>query len=246
MRAMPQLWAHQPQSNREAIVLLGKALDLDPGYGLAAALAGWAHGQQIAYNWTDDVAAERRAALDFIALASTSVNGNPTAMTALASAIMQAGGDVAQAKSLADRALVIDPNHAWAWLRKAFGSVYLGQPEEGLKAFEASLRLSPLDPFAFNMILGMGLAHFAAGRPEQAVAFATQALAERPGLTWPFRDLASYYATMGDLTAAKAALDKFQADRPGLGLAEIRDSLRFMNAGLLNKYIGGLEAAGLR
>ena len=241
MRAMPQLWAHQPDSNREAIELLGQALELEPGYGLAAALAGWAHGQQIAYNWTDDIEGERRAAREMIELGATSVSGNPTAMTALASAMMQTGGDVAQAKGLAERALAIDPNHAWAWLRKAFGLVYLGQPDEGLKAFEASLRLSPLDPFAFNMILGMGLAHFSANRPDQAVAFATQALAERPGLTWPFRDLACYYATLGDLTAARAALDKFRAGRPGLGLADIRNSLRFMNETLLGSYMAGLE-----
>ena len=79
----------------------------------------------------------------------------------------------------------------------AIGLVYTGQPEEGLKAFEQSARLSPLDPFAFNVHLGMGLAHFAAGRPEQGIELARQALAERPGLTWPYRDLATYYAAAG-------------------------------------------------
>lgn len=246
MRAMPQLWAHQPAANRQAIVLLEQSLALEPNYGLAAALAGWAHGQQIAYNWADDVARERLAAQRMIALASETANGNPTAMTALASAIMQTGGDVARAKDLAERALALDPNHAWAWLRKAFGLVYLGQPDEAIKAFQASLRLSPMDPFAFNMTLGTGLAHFAAGRTEEAIVFATRATAERPGLTWPFRDLASYYATSGDMTAAHAALDKFLHERPGIDLATIRDSLRFMYPDLLERYIGGLAKAGLQ
>jgi adenylate cyclase len=246
MRAMPHLWAHQPHENRMAIDLLARALELEPGYGLAAALAAWAHGQQIAYNWTQDVVAERRTANDLIELASNSASGNPTAMTALASAIMQTGGDVAQATALAERALALDPNHAWAWLRKGFGKVYLGAPEEGLKAFQSSQRLSPLDPFAFNMTLGMGLAHFAAGRPEQAIEFATRALSERPGLTWPYRDLASYYATHGDAIAARAALDKFSEGRDDISLASIRDSLRFMYKDLLDRYVKGLELAGLK
>ena len=245
MRAMPHLWAHQPHENRMAIDLLARALELEPGYGLAAALAAWAHGQQIAYNWTDDVAAERRTANDLIELASSTTAGNPTAMTALASAMMQTGGDVAQATALTERALALDPNHAWAWLRKGYGKVYLGAPEEGLKAFQSSQRLSPLDPFAFNMTLGMGLAHFAAGRPEQAAEYATRALSERPGLTWPYRDLAAYYADAGNITAAMAALAKFSAGRDDISLASVRDSLRFMYPELLDRYVNGLRLAGL-
>ena len=245
MRAMPHLWAHQPSENRQAIVLLDQALALEPNYGLAAALAAWAHGQQVAYNWTDDIASERRAARRLIELAATTVSGNPTAMTALASAMMQTGGDVAQATALADRALALDANHAWAWLRRGFGQVYLGHPEEGLIAFQNSARLSPLDPFAFNMSLGMGLAHFAAGRPRLAIDFANSALAERPGLTWPYRDLATYHATLGDMTAARAALDSFRGTREDISLASIRDSLRFMHPDLLERYLRGLESAGL-
>jgi adenylate cyclase len=246
MRAMPHLWAHQPHENRQAIDLLDQALTLEPGYGLAAALAAWAHGQQIAYNWTHDVAGERQQARRLIELASSTTSGNPTAMTALASAMMQTGGDVAQATALADRALALDPNHAWAWLRRGFGRVYLGFPEEGLAAFESSLRLSPLDPFAFNMSLGMGLAHFTAGRPAQAIEFASRALAERPGLTWPYRDLATYHAHLGDIPAAQAALARFSTGRDDISLASIRDSLRFMHPTLLDRYLQGLELAGLR
>lgn len=245
MRAMPHLWAHQPNENRQAIILLEQALDLEPNYGLAAALAAWAHGQQVAYNWTEDVPSERRAARRLIELASNTVSGNPTAMTALASAMMQTGVDVAQATALADRALALDANHAWAWLRRGFGQVYLGRPEEGLIAFQNSARLSPLDPFAFNMSLGMGLAHFAAGRPRQAIDFANSALAERPGLTWPYRDLATYYGTLGDKIAARAALDSFRGTRQDISLASIRDSLRFMHPILLEQYLRGLETAGL-
>jgi adenylate cyclase len=245
MRALPHLWAHQPHENRQAIDMLDEALALEPGYGLAAALAAWAHGQQIAYNWTDSVATERAAAKKLIELASGTSAGNPTAMTALASAIMQTGGDVAQATALADRALALDPNHAWAWLRRGFGRVYLGKPEEGLAAFQSSLRLSPLDPFTFNMTLGMGLAHFAAGRPVEAIGFAEQALAERPGLTWPYRDLATYHATAGNLDAARTALERFSGGREDITLASVRDSLRFMHADLLDRYVRGLQLAGL-
>jgi adenylate cyclase len=245
MRAFPHLWAHRPEDNGEAIALLTRALGLDANYGLAAALAAWAHGQQVAYNWSTDFAAERQAAQRFIEQATMVVSDDPTALTALASAMMQVGGDVAQAAAFADQALVLDPNHAWAWMRRGFGQVYLGNPEEGLVAFQRSDRLSPLDPFAFNVHLGMGLAHFAAGRPLQALQFARQALSERPGLTWPHRDIAVYKAHQGDIAGAQEALAQFLEKRPGMSLAGAGDSLRFMEPALLTRYLRGLSLAGL-
>ena len=200
----------------------------------------------MAYNWATDVALERREGERLIEIATMTVGDDPTALTALASAMMQLGGDVRQAANFAERALQLDPNHAWAWMRRGFGLVYTGQPEDALIAFEHSARLSPLDPFGFNVHLGMGLAHFAAGRPEKGIEFARQALAERPGLTWPYRDLATYYAATGKLEQAAAALEKFVYLRPTMTAASIRDGLRFMEPGLLDRYVGGLEQAGLK
>jgi tetratricopeptide (TPR) repeat protein len=173
------------------------------------------------------------------------VADDPTALTALASAMMQLGGDVRQANAFVDQALALDPNHAWAWMRRGFGKVYVGEPEEGLKAFETSSRLSPLDPFAFNVHLGMGLAHFAAGRTQEAIQLAQRALSERPGLSWPFRDLATYFAHHGDLAAAKDALERFRTLRPAISLVSVGDSLRFMYPSLLSRYLWGLRMAGL-
>jgi TolB-like protein/class 3 adenylate cyclase/Flp pilus assembly protein TadD len=245
MRAFPHLWAHRPQDNAEAIALLDKALALEPHYGLAAALAAWAHGQQIAYNWSRDFTAERQAASKLIEQAVMGVHDDPTALTALASAMMMVGGDVAQAAAFADQALTLDPNHAWAWMRRGWGQVYLGNPEEGIVAFERASRLSPLDPFAFNVHLGIGLAHFSAGRPQMAIRFAQKALAERPGLTWPYRDLAAYFADHGDLAAAADAMQKFTSEHHGVSLSQIGDGLRFMEPALLSKYLRGLKLAGL-
>lgn len=245
MRAFPHLWAHRPQDNAEAIALLDRALALEPHYGLATALLAWAHGQQVAYNWTRDFAKERKTANALIEQAVMLVHDDPTALTAMASAMMQLGGDVAQAAAFADQALALDPNHAWAWMRRGFGQVYLGNPEEGLVAFERSARLSPLDPFAFNVHLGMGLAHFAAGRPQMAIQFARQAMSERPGLTWPYRDLAAYFAQNGDLAAARDSLLKFTSEHRGVTLTSIGDGLRFMYPSLLSRYLRGLQLAGL-
>ncbi len=72
-----------------------------------------------------------------------------------------------------------------------------------------------------------------------------QALSERPGLTWPYRDLAVFRAWQDDLPAARDALDRFLYLRPQLSLEKIGDSLRFMGPDLHGRYLEGLRRAGL-
>jgi adenylate cyclase len=245
MRALPHLWAHRMHENPEAIALLDRSLKLDPHYGLAAALCAWARAQQIVYNWTEDVEGERRKGLALIETAARHIGDDATGLTALGTAVMLLEGNPRRALGFVERAVLVDPNHAWAWMRRGFGLVYTGKPEEGLEAFARAERLSPLDPFTFNMHIGIGLAHFAAGRYAEAIRYPQMVLDERPGLTWPYRDLAAYKAQMGDMDGARDALEKFVYLRPPLSLASIADGLKFMEGPLLDHYIEGLRLAGM-
>lgn len=245
MRALPHLWAHRMHENPEAIALLERALALDPQYGLAAGLAAWAHAQQIVYNWTHDVEGEVKKGLALIEVAARHIGDEATGLTALGTAIMLLEGNARRALGFIDRAIAIDPNHAWAWMRRGFGLIYVGQPEQALESFARAERLSPLDPFIFNIHIGIGLAHFTAGRYKEAVRYPEMVLDERPGLTWPYRDLAAYRAHAGDLAGARDALEKFVYLRPPMSLATIAGNLRFMHKELLDRYIEGLRKAGL-
>lgn len=245
LRALPHLWAQRMLENPKAIELLRQALDLDPNYGLAAALAAWAHAQNVVYNWTADFAAERAEGERLIELAAATVGDDPTGFTAMATASMLLGGDVERARGFIDRALALDPNHAWAWTRCGFGRVYTGQAETAFACFERAMRLSPVDPFAFSCYIGIGLAHFALGRLDEAIRWTRKAMDSRPGMTWPYRDLAVFLAHAGDREAARQALDRFTFGRPPVTAASMADGLRFMEPELLDRYIGGLRLAGL-
>lgn len=245
MRSLPHLWAHRMHENPEAIALLRRALALDPSYGMAAALCAWAHAQQIVYNWTSNVDEEREQGLRLIETAARHVGEEATGLTALATAIMLLEGNAPRALGFIERALKVDPNHAWAWMRRGFGKIYVGEPDEALLSFAKAERLSPLDPFTFNIHIGIGLAHFAAGRYADACRYPQMVLDERPGLTWPYRDLAAFRAQAGDLAGARDALEKFVYLRPPMSLASIADGLKFMQQPLLGRYLEGLKMAGL-
>lgn len=245
MRALPHLWAHRMHENPQAIALLQQALALDPQYGLAAALCAWAHAQQISYNWTEDIAGERAKGMALIEPAARHLREDATGLTALATAIMLLEANPVRALGFVERALLVDPNHAWAWMRRGFGLIYTGKPDEALNCFARAERLSPLDPFTFNVHIGIGLAHFAAGRYAEAARYPQMVLDERPGLTWPYRDLATYRAHAGDIEGAKDALAKFVYLRPPMTLASMADSLKFAQEPLLSRYLEGLRMAGM-
>ena len=245
LRALPHLWSHRAEANEEAIRLLDEAHRIDPAYGRASAFAAWARAQQVVYNWAGDVAAMRAEGNQLIALAADTVNDDPTALCALSTAAMLLFGDLDRAQSFVDRALLLDPNHAWGWTRRGFLNVYRGDAAEAAACFERAIRLSPLDPFSFNCYIGLGLARFAAGEPAEAAEWTRRAMREKVGLTWAYRDLAAFLADAGRIDEAKAAAKRFLETHPHVTVAEVADTLHFMEPGLLARYLDGLRRAGL-
>jgi adenylate cyclase len=245
LRAMPHLWSHRAATNAEAIRLLDEAHRIDPGYGRATAFAAWARAQQVVYNWGSDVEKMRAEGDRLIAQAAETVGDDPTALCAISTATMLLFGDLERAQSWVDRALMLDPNHAWGWTRRGFLNVYRGDPEAATACFERSIRLSPLDPFSFNSLIGLGLARFAAGHADEAVEWTRRAMREKVGMTWAYRDLATFLAAAGHLEEARDAARRLIEAQPYVNLASLRNTLAFMEPQLLGRYIDGLRQAGI-
>ncbi len=245
LRAMPHLWSHRADANAEAIRLLDEAHRIDPAYGRASAFAAWARAQQVVYNWADDIDRMREEGDRLIKLAADAVNDDPSALCALSTATMLLFADLGRAQTFVDRALVLDPNHAWGWTRRGFLNVYRGEADAGTACFERAIRLSPLDPFSFNCFIGLGLARFAAGEPDAAVEWTRRAMREKVGLTWAYRDLATFLAAAGKIDEAREAAAKLRETHPHVTVAEVADALRFMEPKLLARYLDGLRKAGL-
>jgi adenylate cyclase len=245
LRALPHLWAHRREENAEAIRLLDEARKLDPGYARATAVAAWARAQHVIYSWTDEVEKTREESRVLIEEAADKVGDDPTALTALDTATTLLLGDLGRARHFVDRALVLDPNNAWAWSRRGFMEAYGGRGEEAIAAFEHALRLSPLDPFSFNSHNGIGFANFVLGRYDQAIEWTLRGMREKSGMTWAYRDLAAYYALAGRIDDARNAIAELTKTRPHLTIAKVGEALRFVEPKVLERYLSGLRLAGL-
>ena len=65
------------------------------------------------------------------------------------------------------------------------------------------MRLSPVDPMTFNILLGIGAAHFEKGAYGEAARWIERSLQERPDAFWIYRILTASYFHAGQMDEAK-------------------------------------------
>ena len=85
--------------------------------------------------------------------------------------------------ALIEKSLSLNPNSSSAWVSSCFAHAYLGDPETALEHFAQAQRLNPLDTTHHVRWNAAGIAHFVAGRYEEASVAADKTLNEMP--TYP-------------------------------------------------------------
>lgn len=244
MRAYPKIWGRRKDTNDQAIELLKRAIAIDPAYGRAHALLAWCRASNAAYLWAEQPERElerARAAVE----AAGSIGDDPTALAAAGSALSMCG-EQERATTFIERALALDPNNAWAWARHGWIAIYKDEAVRAPERFQRAMMLSPMDPFAFNMRLGMATALAKTGSLSQAVAIAREVIAAHPDIIMSYRYLAAWSAMSGDLETARWAAQKLLTAQPGFTIERYRSLPIFRNTPeWADKVVEALIQAGL-
>ena len=243
MQALPHVSALDRKSNASGLTLLEQALERDPLYGSALAMAAWCHAQRCVYSWTDDFATDSRKALD---LAERAVH--QTADDSFALSMLGAAHTLVRnfecAQELLSRAVMHDPNCSWGWNRLGWLHGYRDRAADSIACFEKALRLSPLDPMNFNCHVGIGAAHYIEARHDEAIDWMEKAIAAHPSARWIYRQLVPAYADAGRESDAVDGLRLLLQDYPAMTCAEVRAAMLYSEA-VMERICGGLARAGL-
>jgi adenylate cyclase len=213
LRAMSQFYLTTREGFAEAIRLAHRALELDPGFGLAAALAGACHMQNVLLGYAVDPQFDREEAIRLLRLALSINDDDPDAVAVAAVTSAYMVGDCESEIEMADRAVVLNPNSFVAWSCR--GQVYriAGLPKEAIPSFERAIRMSPVDPRLHLMLAGMGQALIELRRFDEAIAAGKQALRQSPSFSGAYCCLASALAHLGrDAEAREAAAHLLEVD----------------------------------
>jgi adenylate cyclase len=242
LRAMQQYYLTTREGLAEAIRLAHRALELDPRFGVVAALAAICHMNTVVFGYAVDPQFDRKEAVRLVRLALSLDDGDPDtlAWAGIISAYMV--GDSESSVELADRAVALNPNSFRAWTCR--GQVYrvAGLPEEAVRSFERAIRMSPVDPALHIPFAGMAQAFIELRRFDEAIVAAKKAQRHNPSYAVAYRCLAPAFAHVGrDAEAREAAAQLLELD-PAFTISALIARGGQSNTKLL---IEGLRKAGL-
>jgi len=128
-------------------------------------------------------------------------------------------GDKATGESAVDRALLLNPNSAYAWMARGGLSYLQNRPGPAIEAYEHAIRLSPLDPLGYLFTCGLAFGHTIAGECEEALLWADRSLREMPRYRAAINLKVILYVLLGRVDEARQWLGRLQEIVYGLTIA---------------------------
>jgi adenylate cyclase len=213
MRVVIPVRGTSREGQAEAIRLAQRALELEPRFGLVAALAGLCHTQNVLWGYAVDPQFDRKEAIRLFRMALSADDGDPDtlAWAAIVSAFMV--GDCESEIEMVERAVALNPNSFIAW--NARGWVYrnAGPLEEAIRSFERAIRMSPLDPLLYLSFTGIGYALIELRRFDEAIVAGKKAQRQNSSWSATYRCLAAAFAHLGrDAEAGETAARLLEVD----------------------------------
>jgi TolB-like protein len=242
LRSQPDVDSGMPAQVSKALVLLKRAIALDPTYALAHGNAAMCHHCLFLRDGFKDV--DRDASIAHARKAIIHGHDDAIALTLAGFSIGMEGHDRAAAFSAMEAALAISPSSALTYI---LGSVILGwggDAERAIDWSERGVRLSPFDPWAFAAFDAQALGHFHLGRYEEASRAAYKAVQANPAHSITYVQLSAALAMVGRLEEAKVAATRVLELHPAFRFG--RQFAGVNCAPALAKSLGdALRAAGL-
>jgi AraC-like DNA-binding protein/tetratricopeptide (TPR) repeat protein len=241
IQALPLILAARTPGTVRAMTLLDRAIELDPGDALAAALLACCHVQLALYLGTSSPAAARAEAERLARRAALLDSADPLVTTARSMALSMAG-QCQEGHPLVDRALAMDPTSTWAWERSGFSRLCRGEPPDRIIAdYTRALELRGLHWPGVICFMGLASAHRSAGRLQEAELWARKALAENPDMASTYRWESRYSFDLGDRARMAQAVERMRRLHPEASVSLLAASDPWADT----RWLDALGGAGL-
>jgi TolB-like protein/class 3 adenylate cyclase len=169
-----------PEKNDAAMAEFEYAMAADPSfvpaYGGAASCLGWRR----ANRWPGDIATDNAKILHLAARVKELDADDALTLCVLGFNLFWFQLDYDGGAEMIERAIRSNPNCARAYNVRGLLRAWGGGSDAAVTDFEQAMRLSPRDPFNYNAMLGLALAHHNGGRHSEAVEWADRSLRAFP------------------------------------------------------------------
>jgi adenylate cyclase len=231
--------------NEPALALFYRVIELDPRFAAAYGMAARCYMQRKGFGWVADPVPEIGETRRLAAMAAELGRDDAVALSAAGMALSVVAGDLDDGADLIERALVLNPNLAWAAHFSALTKAFLGDPSRAIVDAARAMRLSPQDPQMFAMQSTTALAHFIAGRYEEALSWAETALRQRSNFLMALGIAAASGALVGKAEQSRKAMARLREINPALRISNLKSWLPFRRSEDFSRWAEGLAKAGL-
>ena len=243
IQAMPHVWTWAAHDTETGIVLLKRAITLDPGYARANSLLAWAYAARAHLGKADPVRELETA--HAIARKAIEQDGEDSWAHLAMGYVHMVSRRFEPAVAALSEAVGRNPSFAFAHMILGSALAYGGKPIEGLEQLALATRLSPRDHVEAAILSTAGLCHLMAGRYSQAVDLERRAVQLRPNFGTAWRTLAAAAGLAGDPQTGSAALAEARRLQPNLSIAWVQTYHPIVGLDDRERYIDGLRKAGL-
>jgi tetratricopeptide (TPR) repeat protein len=213
LQAQGDFFSRMPAQSERALVLLERALSLDPLYALAHAYAAECHHSLFLRAGMH----EKNKAASMRHAEAAIVNGgdDAVALTFAAFVIGMEGKDRSASLTLFNTALALSPSCALTYILGSIVLAFGGAAEQASEWAERGLRLSPFDPWRATAFLALAIASFQRERYQDAADAGRKAVQATLGFSISYLALAAPLVKLGLLPEAKAAAARLLELQPG-------------------------------
>jgi len=242
LRALPFAYTSMPDEAEKALAFLEQAIKLEPDLAVGHAMIAWSHEQRYLRGGLledEKIAALRHARL---AIAAGSDDATALAIAGLVVGFLDPQ-DYATALDAFGHSLALSPSSALALGFSAVTRAWRGESAIAIQQAEQALRLSPFDPLSNIRHMAIAIAHFVAGRFEEAAA-ANRAAQAHPRFSPPYWMRAAALANLGRIDDAKIMAQRLLEVQPQFTITSIT-SAPFANPEILAALGQALRRVGL-
>ena len=247
LRAMPPHRDTLAQ-NQESLRLLYKAIELDPSFGAAYALAAYCYHMQMVFAWQSLPDDRIREGIRLASLAAEWGESDPEALWMAGKTLAALAGEIDRGLALMTRSTQLNPNSARAWWASGLTHAHLGRADTALDHFARARRLNPRDAAEHAYWNGIALAHLLSGSYGPAKESIDRALLDWPNSPPSLRAKAAICGLLGRAEEGRECVQRILALNPATTLATVRalnrPQARSNPLGYKNFY-NGLQRAGL-
>jgi TolB-like protein/class 3 adenylate cyclase len=161
---------------REARAFFTRAVERDPEYGAAYAMAAWTFQFEQRTSGMPLAAEAHADALRLAHLASKVGSDDAFALARAAHVLTYLGHEYDRGMSMVERAVALNPNLAVAWYSRGWVALMCDEAEQSIQSFDRMIRLSPLDQLRVLAWNGSSFAFFILGRYEEGCASAMKSI----------------------------------------------------------------------